>query len=382
MKKIIVILRFIVVITSLCFISACGTAAGHKFTTLMSSTQLPSELGRIFVYRSGALGSDVRPVISIDSVCIGYAYGNGFMYVDKKPGTYEVSAIGANNATKTPALTITIKNGQAIYVRVSQIPRSWKLELVEPAVAQKNISNLNYIFSESEAKVNLPLSLVRMAQEEKNTRVGIINVNKPVPDLSFGSDVSLLFLFSPITSVVVDAVRQYQMSESTVTLRDSIKSLDTSEYFAMVGNLEARLKRHIVNTRTLDSTLDLKSLPEFDIKALGNLEGKYEKQDFRSLAKTYNIDKLLLINIARLGIGGYYSSGEEGIRDIEATCFITGELIDLKNNRIIRTIGLMPIIPLGNNWNQPPDYTNVKIAVKEALKRATDAMEREFFEAE
>lgn len=103
---------------SIFFVLVCllGCATGTKFTELAPLIQkLPENKGRIYFYRDDEpLGILVQPNIILNGEVVGEAILNGFFYVDRDPGLYEISI--ATEAKRTRSLIL--EKGQIVYVRL------------------------------------------------------------------------------------------------------------------------------------------------------------------------------------------------------------------------------------------------------------------------
>ena len=71
-------------------------------------------MGRIYFYRSSVpVGLAVQPDININGVKVGSAVPNGFFFVDRPPGKYEISA-----KTETEEkVTVTLLAGETKYIQ-------------------------------------------------------------------------------------------------------------------------------------------------------------------------------------------------------------------------------------------------------------------------
>jgi Protein of unknown function (DUF2846) len=97
----------VVVIVSL-LLSACATS-GPKFTEMGASMPAAAtDRGRIYFYRTKALGAAVQPDVRLNGEVVGKAVPNGFFYADRPAGNYQV-------ATETEVerkLTFTLEPGR------------------------------------------------------------------------------------------------------------------------------------------------------------------------------------------------------------------------------------------------------------------------------
>jgi hypothetical protein len=106
---------------------------------------LTSDNGRIFVYRSTVLGAAIQPSVKINGDVVGSAVPQGFFYVDRPPGDYEITTI--TEVTRT--LSLHLDAGQTRYVRLG-ISMGFFVghvypELVDDAVGAAEIQELHYI---------------------------------------------------------------------------------------------------------------------------------------------------------------------------------------------------------------------------------------------
>jgi len=92
-----------------------GCASGPSFDKMADSIQaVPSGQGRIFCYRNSAFGAAVQPAIRLNGEVVGKAVPQGFFYVDRPAGTYEISA----STEAERSLTINLEAREEKYVRL------------------------------------------------------------------------------------------------------------------------------------------------------------------------------------------------------------------------------------------------------------------------
>jgi Protein of unknown function (DUF2846) len=92
-----------------------GCASGPKYSVVGSTLpSLASTKGRIYFYRPSAFGAAVQPDIKLNGEKVGTAKPHGFYFVDRDPGSCEVTA-----ATETEKkLTFMLEPSQVRYVRL------------------------------------------------------------------------------------------------------------------------------------------------------------------------------------------------------------------------------------------------------------------------
>ncbi len=92
-----------------------GCASGPSFQEHASTMEpVSAELGRIYLYRTTALGAAVQPAVRVNGEVVGKASPKGFFYVDREPGTYEISA----STEAERSLSLTLDAGEEKYVRL------------------------------------------------------------------------------------------------------------------------------------------------------------------------------------------------------------------------------------------------------------------------
>jgi hypothetical protein len=92
-----------------------GCASGTKFTEFQSSiTPLTEDMGRIYFYRTAVVGAAVQPDVVLNGEKVGKAVPQGFWYLDRAPGEYQVVTTTETKRT----LSFTLEPGQTRYVRL------------------------------------------------------------------------------------------------------------------------------------------------------------------------------------------------------------------------------------------------------------------------
>lgn len=126
-------------------LAGCATT-GAKFSEMAPTlTRLPSDSGRIYIYRSTSFGAAVQPEVKLNGEVVGQAVPYGFFYVDKRPGHYEIMT----STEVDRKLSLTLESGQTRYVRLN-ISFGFFVghvypELVENDIGKEEIQDLRYI---------------------------------------------------------------------------------------------------------------------------------------------------------------------------------------------------------------------------------------------
>ena len=117
-------LKRLIVLVLAVGLSACAVS-GQKFSEATpagatpaagtKSTALDPENGRIYFYRTMLLGAAVQPEVLVNGQVVGRATPNGFFFVDRKPGSYEVTT----TTEVELKLTLTLDKGQTRFVKLN-----------------------------------------------------------------------------------------------------------------------------------------------------------------------------------------------------------------------------------------------------------------------
>jgi hypothetical protein len=107
------VIKLSVLVAILVVLSACA-ATGPKFSQMQSTLpELKPDVGRIFFYRVGSFGAAVQPAILLNGNEVGKSFPNGFFYVDRPPGNYEVSC----STEVTRKATFVLDAGQTRFIK-------------------------------------------------------------------------------------------------------------------------------------------------------------------------------------------------------------------------------------------------------------------------
>jgi hypothetical protein len=132
-------------------IALAGCASGPKYSDISSGIQpVDEEIGRIYIYRKAVLGAAVQPAVKLNGEVIGTAVPQGFFFVDRPPGDYEVMT----SREVDRSLSFTLDAGETRYVRLN-IAMGFFVghvypELVEPAVGRREILSCKYTGSQAQ----------------------------------------------------------------------------------------------------------------------------------------------------------------------------------------------------------------------------------------
>ena len=137
-------LKTFALFSALVLLSACG-ATGPKYAEYEQKiAPVQQDHGRIYIYRILSLGWAVQPEVKLNGEVVGTAVPNGFFYVDRPAGNYEI----LTSTEVDRKLTLTLESGQTRYVRLG-ISAGFFVghvypELVEPSVGAREIQETQY----------------------------------------------------------------------------------------------------------------------------------------------------------------------------------------------------------------------------------------------
>ena len=136
--------KLFIFVTAVFMLTACATT-GSKYSEFAPTiSNLAPDTGRIYIYRTVVLGFAVQPDIKINGEVVGSAVPKGFVYVDRKPGNYEIMT----STEVDRKLSLTLDQGQTRFVRLN-IAMGFFVghiypELVENEEGQKDIEECRY----------------------------------------------------------------------------------------------------------------------------------------------------------------------------------------------------------------------------------------------
>lgn len=100
---------------ALSMILVVGCASGPSYKQAADSfPKLPADQGRIYIYRPSSAGFAVQPDVKLNGETIGSSTPDGFFFVDRPAGDYEVST----TTEMKKSLTFHLDAGQTRYVRL------------------------------------------------------------------------------------------------------------------------------------------------------------------------------------------------------------------------------------------------------------------------
>lgn len=136
--------KLLTVAACIALLSACAT--GPKYQESAASVpKLRATEGRIYVYRSSGLGGLVQPSVYLNGTEVGSAVPMTVFFVDRTPGSYEVSA----STEVEKKVTFSLAQGEQKYVRFTPtfglIVGRIVPELVDQSTAEAELKELSLV---------------------------------------------------------------------------------------------------------------------------------------------------------------------------------------------------------------------------------------------
>src|SRR3990170_7791577 len=98
----------VLLVFALSLLASCATS-GPKFVECQAEMASANpELGRIFFYRTSAMGAALRPDVLLNGEKVGEAIARGFFYVDRPPAEYVV----VTSTEVTRKVSFVLEKGQ------------------------------------------------------------------------------------------------------------------------------------------------------------------------------------------------------------------------------------------------------------------------------
>jgi len=143
------------------------------------------------------------------------------------------------------------------------------------------------------------------------------------------------------------------------------KSLAYEDFTQLSEQIATFLRKKSVDV-TIIQNVNLSSLPEYETKELN-----FAKKDFSSLKNKYHINKLIVIDIAAVGVERSYSAYIP-TSDPRAVLTGTGYMVNLDSNALEWYLPLRIQKSSDGAWDEPPKYPGLTNAYFQVLESTKD----------
>jgi hypothetical protein len=197
-----------------------------------------------------------------------------------------------------------------------------------------------------------PVQLAPTAMNSKTERIGVAMKDLPKADTYFDGAGCLLCYGAA--------------SLANSSLTEHTRTLTTEDLSNLKNDVADSLRKKGVNVSVIPEPINLDALPEYSTKG-PNVAIK----DFSPLKKKYNVDKLLVISIDRLGMLRTYSSY---IPTSDPKALLQGNafLVNLANNTYEWYLPINIMKSSDEKWDEPPKFPGLTNAYFQALEIGKD----------
>jgi len=201
---------------------------------------------------------------------------------------------------------------------------------------------------------------------DKSKTIGVVVGSIPQPSAHKGGNQGLLDM----------AINNSNASD----LEDHLKTLDVSSINGLALKMSKYLKGKGLKVKAFKNTLDLDALADFEAENNDAKKIYYANKDYRALKKKYGVDKLLVINIVRIGtLRTYYGFLPTG--DPSGLSHLGGYVVDLSSNQLEWKQSVVNQIPHNAaEWDAPPKFDALTKAMYTAFKQSKSMLFNHFAE--
>ena len=148
------------------------------------------------------------------------------------------------------------------------------------------------------------------------------------------------------------------------------QTLPTEPWMQLRADLMQLLRKRGVDVVVIEG-VNIPALPSApnDVDSAG--------KDFRPLRAQFNVDRVLVINVGRLGFTRKYS-GQIPVTDPQAQIGAAGYMVNLQTNRLDWHESIGPQRAAGGPWDEPPHYPRLSKAYAEVVEMAKDQLRKPF----
>ncbi len=203
-----------------------------------------------------------------------------------------------------------------------------------------------------------PVGLAPTAIKANEGRVGVAMTALPKVDTEFpGASCLLCYAFASASNSALTTHTNTLSHEDLATFKNELADL---------------IRKKGGEAVVIQEQIDVKTLPD-NAKPGPDMA----KKDFSQLQKKYGIDKLLMVEVATLGMVRTYSAYVP-TSDPKGTLVGTGYLVNLKTNAYEWYQPVNIAKSSESNWDEPPKFPGLTNAYYQALELGKDQLREPF----
>jgi len=199
---------------------------------------------------------------------------------------------------------------------------------------------------------------------DKSKTIGIVIGDMPKPSAHKGGQQGLLDI----------AINNSNADD----LETHLNTLDVSSIRNVATKFTKYLRGKGLKVKQFKNPLNLESLPDFEAENDDTKKIYYTNKDYRGLKSKYGVDKLVVINIVRVGtLRTYY--GFIPTSDPNGLSHLGGYVVDLKNNQMEWKQSVINQIPHNSTeWDSPPKFNALTKAMYTAFEQSKSMLFNHF----
>lgn len=203
-------------------------------------------------------------------------------------------------------------------------------------------------------KPQMPVMLDKQTLGTQAGRVGVMMTALPKADMFLpGADCLLCYAVA---------------SASNATLSKYASTLPNDDVAQLKNQLAQRLRAKGTDAVVIEEELNLDALPSRTEESVNGA-----KKDFSQLRQKYNVDRLLVVGIERMGIERYYS-GYISNGDPKGVFRGAGYLVNLKTNTYEWYEPISILRAADGQWDEPPKFPGLTNAYFQAMETGKDLL--------
>ena len=198
-----------------------------------------------------------------------------------------------------------------------------------------------------------PVSLSKSVLQSQGNKIGVAMLAPAKPDTNFPGANCLLCLAAA------------SMANSSLTTHT--QTLPTDDLLRLKADVAEALRKKGQAVTVIDEPIKLGDLPKLDTAP------NKSRIDFSSLRKKHGIDRLLIIDIAELGVTRSYASYIP-TSDPQGVVSGVGYLVNLNDNSYEWYLPLRQVKSAAGKWDEAPSFPGLTNAYFQAVEGTRDAV--------
>jgi hypothetical protein len=203
-----------------------------------------------------------------------------------------------------------------------------------------------------------PVTLRTEVLDAKNGRIGVVMAPLPTPDTQFpGAGCLLCIAAANATHTTLTGYTQTLSNTDLVNLKNDVAAL--------------------IRKKGGEVTVIKEELKVEDLSDTATPGPNVSRKDHTPLKKRYDVDKLVVLNIALIGIERPYSAYVP-TGDPKGVLVGQGYLVNLSNNTLEWHQNVRVVRAAEGKWDEPPGFPGLTNAYFQALESGMDELKNPF----